>query len=408
MEIKKTIVSMAIMSMIFAVSSVITVFADCPEQYKDYTSAYQKHLTERKAICNNLEIIASNLENKNKVTSINVGAGDCTLISSTNENNEIEHMLIDTGDSNWGNIKKCLEENRVERFKYVVITHPHEDHYVNFRNISRDYEIENLIIGEGFKSKDLYCYCNKTERIQEDRKGKNRIINLIKNNKKLMHWKYEEIYGLGKGKFKILRSKPKNEFEECKNEAKTFYPVKEQFNLCEINDYNNFKNTIENLKIYQEKLKTQLADSDSIVIKLELGNKSFLFCGDCRIWNLKALTENYRDELKKDELKADYLKLPHHGRKSITEDSYHKDEKQLEERKKDYQDFIDKVDPKYAIISDSKYNTPEDEKHFKKFRENAVIYCTCNENIKGGIFEIYNPLEEKNNSSSGENIELKY
>lgn len=71
----------------------------------------------------------------------------------------------------------------------------------------------------------------------------------------------------------------------------------------------------------------------SIVCKLKYGNNSFLFDGDA-----EALSEG-EILAKQFDVKADVLKVGHHGSTSSTS-----------------QDFLNKVNPKYAIISDEKNN----------------------------------------------------
>ena len=71
----------------------------------------------------------------------------------------------------------------------------------------------------------------------------------------------------------------------------------------------------------------------SIVCKLKYGNNSFLFDGDA-----EALSEG-EILAKQLDIQADVLKVGHHGSKSSTS-----------------QAFLDKVNPKYAIISDAKGN----------------------------------------------------
>jgi hypothetical protein len=71
----------------------------------------------------------------------------------------------------------------------------------------------------------------------------------------------------------------------------------------------------------------------SIVCKLKYGNNSFLFDGDA-----EALSEG-EILAKQLDIQADVLKVGHHGSNSSTS-----------------QAFLDKVNPKYAIISDAKGN----------------------------------------------------
>ena len=71
-----------------------------------------------------LESAAAGQEFGLKVTVLDVGQGNCAVISCGGET-----MLIDTGTrENSKKIKNFLEEQKVERLKYAVASHPHSDH----------------------------------------------------------------------------------------------------------------------------------------------------------------------------------------------------------------------------------------------------------------------------------------
>ncbi len=75
----------------------------------------------------------------------------------------------------------------------------------------------------------------------------------------------------------------------------------------------------------------------SIVIKLEFGNTSFLFTGDA-----EKVSEDEMLQKHKDKLSSDVLKVGHHGSNSST-----------------IQGFLDKVNPKYAVVMVGKNNSYE-------------------------------------------------
>jgi competence protein ComEC len=94
----------------------------------------------------------------------------------------------------------------------------------------------------------------------------------------------------------------------------------------------------------------------SIVCKLKYGNNSFLFDGDA-----EALSEN-EILAKQLDIKADVLKLGHHGSNSSTS-----------------QEFLNKVNPKYAIIScgkDNDYGHPHKETLDKLNAKNISVFRT--------------------------------
>lgn len=107
----------------------------------------------------------------------------------------------------------------------------------------------------------------------------------------------------------------------------------------------------------------------SIVVKLTFGNNKFLFTGDAQISNEEGMINNGYD------LSADVLKVGHHGSYTSTSEA-----------------FLDKVNPKYAVISVGKgndYKHPHQEtlqrlqaKGIPVYRtdENGTIVVTCDGN----------------------------
>lgn len=81
-------------------------------------------------------------DNNLEVSFIDVGEGDCVLISCDDEN-----MLIDCGESTeFENVSAYLDSQGVNEFKYVVGTHPHSDHMGGMADIVRTYDIGEFII----------------------------------------------------------------------------------------------------------------------------------------------------------------------------------------------------------------------------------------------------------------------
>lgn len=77
-----------------------------------------------------------------EVSFIDVGQGDCILISCGGEN-----MLIDCGEmSEFKSVKNYLDSRDVESLKYVVGTHPHSDHMGGMADVVRAYDIGEFII----------------------------------------------------------------------------------------------------------------------------------------------------------------------------------------------------------------------------------------------------------------------
>ena len=69
---------------------------------------------------------------------VDVGQGDCILISKNNE-----HILIDAGNNEDGPLLvEYFKELGIKKFKYVIATHAHEDHIGGI-----DHVINNLELG---------------------------------------------------------------------------------------------------------------------------------------------------------------------------------------------------------------------------------------------------------------------
>lgn len=161
-------------------------------------------------------------ENSNSVTGelkvhfLNIGEADSILIEQNNE-----YMLIDAGnEENEEFIKKYLDLIGVKEFKYVVATHPHNNHIGSMDYIVNTYNIENLYFPSATTTTKAYS---------------NFISAVNSKNIKLTSPKVGETFNLGQAKCTILAP-----------------------NSLKYEDLNNY----------------------SIVVKIEFGNNSFLFDGD--------------------------------------------------------------------------------------------------------------------------------
>lgn len=71
---------------------------------------------------------------------LDVGQADSILI----ENNK-EYMLIDAGNNEDGEkLVKYFEQTRITNFKYVIGTHPHEDHIGGLDDIINNFKVETI------------------------------------------------------------------------------------------------------------------------------------------------------------------------------------------------------------------------------------------------------------------------
>ena len=83
---------------------------------------------------------------------LDVGQGDATLILCGGE-----AMLIDAGDNGQGtNVQNYLRKQGVEALKYVVCTHPDEDHIGGMDVILYKFECETVFVTEEEKDTDTY------------------------------------------------------------------------------------------------------------------------------------------------------------------------------------------------------------------------------------------------------------
>lgn len=179
---------------------------------------------------------------------IDVGQADSILIK-----NKDEYMLIDAGNNDdYKIIDEYLKNNNVDRLKYVVATHAHEDHIG-----SMDYVINNYDVEKVFFSK--HTTTTKTFR----------DFAVAVSNKGL----------------KFTQAKPGEEFYLGDVQFKVLAPNNEKYD-----DINNY----------------------SIVLKATYKNTTFMFTGDAE----KEIEKEILDKYEKDIRNIDVLKVAHHGGKT--------------------------------------------------------------------------------------------
>ena len=226
---------------------------------------------------NNIEVTPSDLPvdvpagSQLQVHFVDVGQGDCSLIICDDE-----AMLIDAGDNDKGTrVQKYLKDQGISNLKYVIGTHPDSDHIGGLDVVIYKFSCDNILMPDA--TSDTKTYLDVLSAI--DSKGY-KITTVGQGDK----------FTLGSATFEIL-SPVKG------------YPYAE--------DNNN-----------------------SIVLRLDYYNNSFLFMGDAEYQPQQVMI--YDDEIN---AKADVVKVSHHGANS----GYMKG-------------FYDEVEPKYAIISCGKGN----------------------------------------------------
>lgn len=75
---------------------------------------------------------------------IDVGQGDSVLLECDDK-----YMLIDAGESEYGTaVADYLKQYNVDKLTYMVVTHPHSDHYGGAKTVLESVETENIIMTE--------------------------------------------------------------------------------------------------------------------------------------------------------------------------------------------------------------------------------------------------------------------
>ncbi len=171
---------------------------------------------------------------------IDVGQADSILIKG-----EKEAMLIDAGNNSDGElVVNYIKEQKIKKLKYVIGTHPHEDHIGGLDDVIDNFEIEKVIMPNA---------------IANTRTFEDVLDSIDKKGLKITKAKVGDKYTLDGAEFIILA------------------PNGESYNST--NDY-------------------------SVVVKLINGYNSFLFTGDAEELSEKEMLKNNKDLLKSDVLKV--------------------------------------------------------------------------------------------------------
>lgn len=171
---------------------------------------------------------------------IDVGQGDSILIKSEGEN-----MLIDGGKRSVSEkLVNYLKEEGVEEIKYVVGTHPHEDHIGGLIEVLNNFNVKNIM-----------------------------MPNIVSNT-----IVFEDLLdAIDRENLKIKKPIPLDSFYIGKSQMIVLGPNSEEYSLT--NDY-------------------------SIVLKLQNDKNSFIFTGDAEKKSEGEIVEAHKSLLKADVLKA--------------------------------------------------------------------------------------------------------
>lgn len=116
----------------------------------------------------NFYIIFNNIVNNNlDIFFIDVGQGDCCLITTPNN----KKIIIDSGDNKKDILVKYLLDKRIKTIDYIIISHFDSDHCNGFIDVLNRLSVKNVIIGKQYENTSEYEY----------------IINIIKNKKIKLH-----------------------------------------------------------------------------------------------------------------------------------------------------------------------------------------------------------------------------
>lgn len=229
----------------------------------------------------NYECIFANLKNEMLLNFLDVRQGDCCLIRYANKT-----VLIDSGgsDDNYDVGKNVLVPylltKKITKIDYAFISHMDSDHCKGLFYVAKHLRIENIIIG--LQSEE---YPNLKE-----------IKSIAKNrNIKIKVAKAGEVINIDKMKITVL------------------WPIKEL--MINENGINN----------------------NSLVLRIDFKNNSFLFTGDIEKIAEERMLDTYKNNSKI--LDVDVLKAGHHGSKTSSIDN-----------------FIMATSPKIALIGVGKNN----------------------------------------------------
>lgn len=240
------------------------------------------------------------LKNAMEIHYINVGQGDSILIRVNDKN-----MLIDSGPKdNKKDLISYLNSLNISNIDYLIATHPHEDHIGNMNTIINKYTVNK------FYSPKVSATSKSFELMIEALKNKKMKINILNTNTTSLN--------LGE------------------NTKVTILSPLEGESFDNLNNY-------------------------SPMIKIEYGETSFLFTGDCE----KEVEANVLSR-NKNLLKADILKLGHHG--SSTSSS---------------EEFLCAVNPSAVVITsgkDNRFGHPHSETINLLKKYNINFYNTATDN----------------------------
>lgn len=246
--------------------------------------------------------VVQNVEGEAKIWYLDVGQADSMLLQLPN-GNDWDYVLIDAGTGQTEEaLVSWLQEQGVTDIAAVIATHPHEDHIGGMDAVLEAIPVESLYMPEVKESltPTTRCYEQMLDAAEAQQ------VQAVKGQSGVT------VYGEDGVKLELVGPEPQKEYDD-------------------LNEY-------------------------SLVAKLTVGEKSFLFTGDSSEQAEADMIEAGED------LKADVLKIGHHGSSTATTKA-----------------FLQAVNPQVAVIScgiDNSYGHPHEET-MQRLQEKALtIYRT--------------------------------
>jgi competence protein ComEC len=238
--------------------------------------------------------------------------GDSILLTSPTG----KTVLIDAGDAGKGKVVlEALKRYNVQHLDYFVATHPHPDHIGGADEVIKAIKVLNVIDnGLGPDLPEALAAQNKPTATPA---GKNKPVPK-KLDKSATITKFFDDYknAISQSGAHYEKAQPGTKYDIGGGARLTILAPSEPF-------------------FTREQMKTggNMTNANSVVIRLDYGDFSMLLTGD-------AEEQTEHRMLTKDlNLKAKILKIAHHGSKYATS-----------------QDFVNRVKPEVAIISDGEWN----------------------------------------------------
>ena len=243
-----------------------------------------------------------NVEGEAKIWYLDVGQADSMLLQLPN-GNEWDYVLIDAGTGQTEEaLVSWLQEQGVTDITAVIATHPHEDHIGGMDAVLEAIPVESLYMPEVKESLTPTTRCYE----QMLAAAEAQQVQAVKGQSGVTVYEEDGV------KLELVGPEPQKEYDD-------------------LNEY-------------------------SLVAKLTVGGKSFLFTGDSSEQAEADMIEAGED------LKADVLKIGHHGSSTATTKA-----------------FLQAVNPQVAVIScgkDNSYGHPHEET-MQRLQEKAMtIYRT--------------------------------